>query len=88
MLMSDWNKLLESKQAQRLMGDRETVEHLKNAPQSQRLMELLSQREDAEQAAAAAEAGDTGPLLGVFRRLMDDPESRRLLEQIKQELPF
>ena len=86
--MPDWNKLLESKSAQRLMKDGQTVERLKNAPESQRLMELLAQNGDVEQMAASAANGQSAPLMGAIRKLMEDPESRRLLEQISQNLPL
>lgn len=86
--MPDLNKLLGSQPAQRLMKDGQTVERLKHTPESQRLMEILSQTGDVQQMAASAANGETSQLMGAIQKLLHDPESRKLLEQISQNLEF
>lgn len=84
--MPDLSKLLGSQPAQRLMKDTQTVERLKHAPESQRLMEILCQTGDLEQMASSAANGETEQLMGAITKVLHDPESRKLLEQISQNL--
>lgn len=84
--MPDLNELLSSKPAQTLLNDQNTVSRLKNAPESQRLLELLNQQADGnlENLASAAAQGNPQQLMGAIQKLLHDPESQKLLQNISQ----
>lgn len=88
--MSDLNKLLNSEHAKKLMNDQNAIERLKTAPETQKLMEMLGKQTDGdlEGAADAAAKGDPSQLMGAMQKLLHDPESKHLLEQISRSLPF
>ena len=87
-LMPDFKELLRSEQAKRLMKDQSAIRQLQDAPESRRLMELLGQQAggDLEGAASAAAEGSPAQLMGAMQKLLRDPESKKLLEQLSQSL--
>ena len=86
--MPDFHDVLHSPQAERLLGDAQRLERLHDAPETQRLFELLGKNAGGslEQAAGRAAQGETKELMGAIRALMQDPEGQRLLRQMKQNL--
>ena len=86
--MADFQDVMNSEQAAKLMGDSKRLEQLRAAPETQRLFQLLSQSAggDLEQAAGRAAQGDAEQLMGAIRQLMNDPEGQRLIRQMKRSL--
>lgn len=86
--MPDFQDLLKSKEAAALSRDTAKLEKLRDAPETQRLFDLLSKSAggNLEQAANRAANGDTGTLMEAVKQLMRDPEGQRLLQQMKQSL--
>ena len=86
--MPDLNELLNSEHAKKLMNSQSTVDQLKNAPESQRLLQLLEEQAhgDLEGMANAAAKGDPQQLMGAIQKLLRDPESKKLLGEISQNL--
>ena len=69
-------------------SNRDTLEQLKNAPETQKIFELLNQRTggNLEQTAEKAAKGDTTQLLSAIKSLMQTPEGAHLFQQIKSKL--
>lgn len=86
--MPDFNELLHSKQAAKLMGDKGALDSLQKAPQTQKLLSMLAQNAggDLEGAADAAAKGDAARLMGAMTKLLSDPEGKRLVEEISKNL--
>lgn len=86
--MPNLEDLLRSPQAEKLMGDGGKLEHLKNAPETQRLFSMLSKNTggNLEQAADSAARGDSAQLISAIKRLMQDPDGARLIQQMKEKL--
>ena len=86
--MSDLNKLFKSEQAQKLMNDKRTLQDLNKAPETQRLMEIINSQsnENIEKMVSSATKGDTAQLMGTIQKLMNHPESKKLLESISKKL--
>lgn len=85
--MPDFQQVLNSEQTARLMEDSKKLEQIRNAPETQRLFQLLGQSAgDLEQAAGRAAQGDTGQLISAIQQLMKNPEGQRLIEKMKQSL--
>lgn len=86
--MPDFNELLRSKQAAQLMQDKGAVDALQKAPQTQKLLSMLSQSVggDLEGAADAAAKGDAAKLMGAMTKLLNDPEGKRLVEEISRSI--
>ena len=84
--MPDLKDLLHSGQAEQLMKDKHTLDAIQNAPETQQLLSMLSQNAggDLEGAASAAAKGDSAKLMGAMSRLLNDPEGKRLVEQIRK----
>jgi len=72
------------------MSDKTALERLQNAPETRRLMELLSQKSgsSADQLAKSAAGGDSTQLMGVIQQMLRDPESQKLLGAISKNLPL
>ena len=69
------------------MKDPSRLEKLRDAPETQKIFDLLSRSTgDLESAAQRAAKGDTAQLAGAIRQLMSDPEGARLLEKMKENL--
>lgn len=86
--MPDFSELFNSEHAKKLMNNQNTVSQLKNAPESQRLIELLGQQADGnlEDMANAAVKGNPQQLMDAIQKLLHDPESKKLLDEISQNL--
>ena len=86
--MPDFRDMLNSEQAARLMKDQGKLDQLQNAPETQRLFQMLSKHAggDLEQAAQQAAHGDTAQLMDAVRRLTQDPEGQRLIQRLRQSL--
>ena len=63
-----------------------SFQSLMQSPDTQRLMELLSQNAGDGLKTAAAK-GDTGALLGMVRQVMQSSEGARLVQNISQAVP-
>ena len=86
--MPDFRDMLNSEQAAKLMKDQGKLDQLQNAPETQRLCQMLSKNAggDLEQAAQQAAHGDTAQLMDAVRRLTQDPEGQRLIQRLRQSL--
>lgn len=84
----DFSELLHSEQAGKLMHDKTAVETIQKAPQTQKLLSMLSQSVggDLEGAADAAAKGDAAKLMGAMTKLLNDPEGKRLVEEISRTI--
>ena len=71
-----------------ILVDQGKLDQLQNAPETQRLFQMLSKNAggDLEQAAQQAAKGDTAQLMDAVRRLARDPEGQRLIERLRQSL--
>jgi hypothetical protein len=86
--MPSFQDVLKSQQASKLMKDSKQLERLRDAPETQRLFQLLSQNAggDLERAAGQAANGNAAPLMDAIQRLMQDPEGQTLLQQMKRSI--
>ena len=86
--MPDFRDMLNSEQAAKLMKDQGKLDQLQNAPETQRLFQMLSKNAggDLEKAAQQAAHGDTAQLMDAVRRLTQDPEGQRLIQRLRQSL--
>lgn len=86
--MPDFNELLHSEQAGKLLHDKTAVETIQKAPQTQKLLSILSESVggDLEGAADAAAKGDAAKLMGAMTKLLNDPEGKRLVEEISKSI--
>ena len=86
--MPDFNDILKSEQAAKLIGDKSTLDALQKAPQTQKLLSMLAQNAggDLEGAASAATKGDAARLMGAMQKLLKDPEGVKLVEQISNSI--
>ena len=85
--MPNFDELLKGKEAAGLMKDPSRLEKLRDAPETQKIFDLLSQSTgDLESAAERAAKGDTAQLAGAIRRLMQDPEGAKLIQKMKENL--
>ena len=76
-------KMFDDLQRRLQQGDtRDTVEHLAESGDAQRLSRTVS----PEEIRKAVEAGDTGALQRLFARALSTPEGRRLAGQLGQML--
>ena len=83
--MPNFDEVLKGKEASRLMKDPSKLEKLRDAPETQRIFDLLSRSTgDLESAAQRAAKGDTAQLAGAIRQLMSDPEGAKLIQQMKE----
>ena len=85
--MPNFDELLKGKEAAGLMKDPGKLEKLRDAPETQRIFDMLSQSTgDLESAAQRAAQGDTAQLAGAIRQLMHDPEGAKLIQKMKDSL--
>ena len=84
--MPDLSDLLHSDEAARLMGSKGALDTIQKAPETQKLLQMLSKNTggDLESAANAAARGDTAQLMGAMSALLNDPEGKKLLAQISK----
>lgn len=82
--MPNFDELIKGKEAARLLNDTKKLEQLRDAPETQKVFDLLSQSTgDLEAAANRAVKGDTAQLTDAIRKLMQDPEGAKLLQKMK-----
>ena len=82
--MPNLDEFVQGKEAARLLGDTKKLEQLRDAPETQKVFDLLSQSAgDLEAAANRAAKGDTAQLTDAIRKLMQDPEGARLIQKMK-----
>lgn len=86
--MPGFKDLLNSKQATQLMNDKGAIDSLQKAPQTQQLLSMLARNAggDLEGAADAAAKGDAAKLMGAMTKLLNDPEGKRLVEEISKNI--
>ena len=85
--MPNFDEFAKGKEAARLMGDKQKLEQLRDAPETQRIFSMLSQSAgDLEAAADRAARGDTAQLTDAIRKLMQDPEGARLIRKMKDSI--
>ena len=86
--MPDLKELLNSRQAAKLMHDKGAVDTIQKAPQTQKLLSMLAKNTggDLEGAADAAAKGDAAKLMGAMTKLLNDPEGKRLVEEISRSI--
>ncbi len=84
--MPDFKELLNSEHARKMMKDQNAIQRIQQAPEAQKLMELLGKQTggNLEGAADAAAKGNPTQLMGAMQKLLRDPESKKLLEQISR----
>ena len=85
--MPNLDELLKGKEANRLLSDTKKLERLRDAPETQKVFDLLSQSAgDLEAAADRAAKGDTAQLTDAIRKLMQDPEGVKLIQKMKESI--
>ena len=86
--MADFSQFMKNPQAAKLMGNPSKLEQLKSAPETQKIMALLSQSTggNLEQAAGEAASGDARQLTDAIRQLMHNPEGARLIQKLKDQM--
>ena len=83
--MPNFDELLKGKEAASLIKDPSRLEKLRDAPETQKIFDLLSRNTgDLESAANRAAQGDTAQLAGAIRQLMQDPEGAKLIQKMKE----
>lgn len=85
--MPDFNEFLHNPQAEKLLNS-EKLGRLKDAPETQKVFELLKQKTGGslEQAAEDAAKGDSTQLVRAIKQLMQNPEAAMLISQMKDKL--
>ena len=85
--MPNLDELLKGKEAARLLSDTKKLEQLRDAPETQKVFDLLSRSAgDLEAAADKAAKGDAAQLTDAIRKLMRDPEGAKLLQKMKESI--
>ena len=85
--MPNLDELLKGKEANRLLSDTKKLERLRDAPETQKIFDLLSQSAgDLEAAADRAAKGDAAQLTDAIRKLMQDPEGAKLIQRMKDSM--
>lgn len=86
--MPNFQDVMNSGQAANLMKDSQKLEQLRDAPETQRIFQLLSQSAggNLEQAAKQAADGDASTLMTAIRQLMENPEGQQLMQKMKQSM--
>ena len=83
---SNLDELMKDPKAAGLLKNKALLQSLMQSPDTQRLMELLSQNAGDSLKTAAAK-GDTGALLGMVRQVMQSSVGARLVQNISQAVP-
>lgn len=68
-----------------IKNGKDTITRLAKSGETQRLMELLSQGGNVQDAAKMAAKGDTTQLMGMVQRLMQSDEGAKLVNQISSD---
>lgn len=87
--MPDLKDLLHSGQAEQLMKDKHTLDaHSKRPRDPAAAVHAVPERRWRPGGAASAAAkGDSAKLMGAMSKLLNDPEGKRLVEQIRKAVP-
>ena len=85
--MPNLDELLKGKEAAGLLSDTKKLERLRDAPETQKIFDLLSRSAgNLEAAADKAAKGDAAQLTDAIRKLMQDPEGAKLIQKMKDNL--
>ena len=85
--MPNFDELLKGKEAAGLLSNARKLEQLRDAPETQKIFDLLSQSAgDLEAAADRAAKGDAAQLTDAIRKLMRDPEGAKLIQKMKESI--
>lgn len=86
--MPNHDPIFQNEQAAKLMNNSAKLEQLRDSPETQKIFSMLSQNigGNLEQAAGNAAKGDSAQLVSAIRKLMQDPEGSRLIQQMKDKL--
>lgn len=86
--MPNFDEIMKSKQAAGLLGDTAKLEKLRDAPETQKIFDLLNRSTggDLEGAAEKAAKGDASQLTDAIRKLMQSQEGAQLIQKMKQNL--
>ena len=79
-------QLMRDPKAAGLLKQKDLLKRLMQSPDTQRLMQMLSQNagDGLKSAAAAAAKGDTGQLTGMLQQVMQSKEGAQLVERINR----
>ena len=83
---SNLDALMQDPKAASLLKNKDLLKNLVQSPDTQRLMQLLSQdgSDGLKRAAASAAKGDAGALMGIVNQVMQSNEGAGLIERIQQ----
>ena len=82
---SNLDALMQDPKAASLLKNKDLLKNLVQSPDTQRLMQLLSQDgSDGLKRAASAAKGDAGALMGIVNQVMQSKEGAGLIERIQQ----
>ena len=86
--MPSLDDLMKSGKAERLLQNQEALAELRDAPETQKVFEMLSRTTggNLEQAAEQAAKGDASALAAAIRQVMNSPEGAKLLQRMKKVL--
>lgn len=86
--MAGLDEILRTQQAEALISNKDTQEHLMGSPESQQILKLLNQNVggNLEQVADRAAKGDSAQLMDAIKQFMQNPEAAQLVSQLKQKL--
>lgn len=85
---SNWDELMKDPKAAGLLKNKALLQSLLNAPDTQRLIQLLDEKAggDLKRAAGSAARGDPQELSGLVRQVMGSREGAKLIQQLNQKL--
>ena len=85
---SNLDELMKDPKAAGLLKNKALLQTILNAPDTQRLIQLLDQKAggDLKQAASSAAKADTQALTGLVRQVMGSQEGAKLIHQLNQKL--
>lgn len=85
---SNLDELMKNPKAAGLLKNKDLLQTILNAPDTQRLIQLLNQKADGglKQAASSAAKGDTSALSGLVQQVMNSEEGARLIQQLNQKV--
>lgn len=83
------DQLLGDPKAAGLLKQKDLLKRLVQSPDTQKLMQMLSQNagDGLKSAASAAAKGDTKQLTGLLQQVMQSKEGAQLVERINQAVP-
>ena len=83
---SNLDQLMKDPKAAELLKRKDLLKSLLSSPDTQKLMQMLSQNagDGLKTAASAAAKGDTNQLLGIVNQVMQREEGARLAQKISQ----